>query len=70
MEIIDIIQNCIGRTLSDDVKCSLISLYEGGIDSFEMVKLIVELESYLNISLDDLLDKIETITIDMLEQRR
>ena len=37
LEIIDMVQNCIGRELNDEAKNSKITLYESGEDSIEIV---------------------------------
>lgn len=68
MEVLNIIQNCINRELSDDVIHSKVSLYEGGVDSIELVKIIIEIEKVAAISLDKMLGELETITVGMLSQ--
>lgn len=68
LEIIDMVQNCIGRELNDEAKNSKITLYESGVDSIELVNILVVIETNANISLDSLLGMLEVITIDVLLQ--
>lgn len=66
MEVIEIIQKCIGRKLNNEVCNSKIPICEDAIDSIEMVKIIVEIEKEKNISLDNLLSVLDKLTIRML----
>ena len=68
LEIIDMVQNCIGRELNDEAKNSKITLYESGVDSIELVNILVAIEANTNISLDSLLGMLEVMTIDVLLQ--
>ena len=68
MEVVEIIQKCIGRNLSVNVMENKVTLVESGLNSIEIIKIIVAIEEKYFVSLNELLDKINILTIDMLNQ--
>ncbi|MCR5803684.1 MAG: acyl carrier protein [Clostridia bacterium] len=65
-EVITLIENSIGRSVEDIKNNENESLYSQGINSFEMVQIVVEIEEKYGISLDNLLTRLNRVSLSEL----
>lgn len=65
-EVIGLIRKTIGREISDSASDSKHTLYEDGINSNELVRIVIEIEQQYDVTLDEFLDKLSRITLEEL----
>lgn len=65
-EIITLIENSIGRSIEEIKNNENDSLYSHGINSFEMVQIVVEIEEKYGVSLDNLLSRLNRVSLSEL----
>ncbi len=66
-EVISCIEGVLGRTLSEEVKNSEITLYQAGFTSYELVQIIVKLEELYEVEMDDVLERLNDLTVNDLD---
>jgi acyl carrier protein len=62
-KVISCIEEALGREISDDAKNSTVTLYQAGVTSYELVEIIVKFEETFETDMDDVLDKVNDLTI-------
>ena len=62
-KVISCVEEVLGRDIPDDVRNSEVSLYQSGVTSYELVQIIVNFEEFYGVDMDDVLDKLNDLTI-------